>query len=245
MRSFLSRRPSVFRPGLVIAVLGVLLVAQLAIATHPRPRGATPLRVSLLPSFKECTAPNSTHGPPLAFPSCVPPAQTSNYLTVGTPDANGAAPNSVGAVKLRVTGSVPSGVITSGSITDVRCLPATDAAVCTGTNAAGGPDYSGDLEGNATARATDHFNGPNHDQPGTVQDVPNPFVFHCFNTADTSVGGVCRVDESQPLIPGPYWWEGQRVVIELTQLEVSDGGPDGNAFTKDNTRFAVQGVFLP
>jgi hypothetical protein len=29
------------------------------------------------------------HGPPLASRSCAPPAQQSNVITVGTPDANG------------------------------------------------------------------------------------------------------------------------------------------------------------
>ena len=36
------------------------------------------------------------HGPPLAFGSCNPPAQRSDHLTVGTPDANGNAAQSVG-----------------------------------------------------------------------------------------------------------------------------------------------------
>ena len=42
-------------------------------STHVRPAGATPFRVPLVPAAKHCTAPNRTHGPPLAFPSCNPP----------------------------------------------------------------------------------------------------------------------------------------------------------------------------
>ena len=57
---------------------------------YARPKGATPLRVPLVPAFQQCTAADRTHGPPLAFPSCASPAQTSGNLTVGTPDANGA-----------------------------------------------------------------------------------------------------------------------------------------------------------
>ena len=56
---------------------------------YPRPEGASPLRVSLVPAYQECTAPDRTHGPPLAFPSCASPQQESSELTVGTPDANG------------------------------------------------------------------------------------------------------------------------------------------------------------
>ena len=46
-------------------------------AAYPRPKGAGPLRVSLVPAYDECTAPNREHGPPLAYPSCNPPAQSS------------------------------------------------------------------------------------------------------------------------------------------------------------------------
>ena len=56
-------------------------------ARYPRPKGATPLRVSLVPAFTECTAPNRTHAAPLSFSSCHPPTQTSTAATVGTPDA--------------------------------------------------------------------------------------------------------------------------------------------------------------
>ena len=59
---------------------------------YPRPKGATPLRASLVPAYNQCTSPNRVHGPP-DFPgngsnpdgSCNPPAQTSGQLTVGTP----------------------------------------------------------------------------------------------------------------------------------------------------------------
>ena len=77
--------------------LGMMVVASMASATHPRPKGATPLRVSLVPAFNACTAPNRTHGPPLAFPSCNPPVQSSSAVTIGSPDFNGAAANSEGS----------------------------------------------------------------------------------------------------------------------------------------------------
>jgi hypothetical protein len=246
MSSIPRHRPSPLTL-LALAVLGALVLAQLADATHPRPKGATPLRFALVPAYKPCTAPNSKHGPPLAFPSCVPPEQVSNFLTVGTPDANGADANSVGSVVIKIKTTSPEDVLISGSVTDVRCKPATDPSVCSSANAAAGADYSGDLQGNAIVRATDHFNGQNLNEAGTVQDAPNPFTFHCVNTPDTSAGGTCTVDTSRPLIPQPYWFEGKRVVMEIAQMQVSDGGPDGNVFTQpqDNTLFAVQGGFIP
>ena len=66
------------------------------------------------------------NGGPLAVLSCNPPVQESGFLTVGTNDANGAAPNSVGSVRLGVMPGDPS---TPGDQADVvypgeahRCL---------------------------------------------------------------------------------------------------------------------------
>ena len=59
------------------------------INSYARPKSATPFKVSLVPAYTPCTAPNRTHGPPLDSDSCNPPAQASDELTLGTPDANG------------------------------------------------------------------------------------------------------------------------------------------------------------
>ena len=59
------------------------------INSYARPKVATPLEVSLVPAYQPCTAPNRTHGPSLDSASCNPPAQASDELTLGTPDANG------------------------------------------------------------------------------------------------------------------------------------------------------------
>ena len=40
---------------------------------YPRPQGATPIRVSLVPAYKECTSPNVGHAAPFAFEACNPP----------------------------------------------------------------------------------------------------------------------------------------------------------------------------
>ena len=60
---------------------------------YPRPKGATPMRASLVPAYNQCTSPNRVHGPP-DIPggtnpdgSCNPPTQTSGQITVGSPDA--------------------------------------------------------------------------------------------------------------------------------------------------------------
>ena len=56
--------------AVALVALGLFMVVSVANATHPRPKGATPLRVSMVPSYNQCTAPSYSHGPPLAFPSC-------------------------------------------------------------------------------------------------------------------------------------------------------------------------------
>ena len=67
---------------------------------YARPKGATPFRVALATAYRQCTAPDRTHGPPLAFPSCSGPQQASNYLTVGTGDSNGLPARNEGSVRL-------------------------------------------------------------------------------------------------------------------------------------------------
>ncbi len=248
MSWILRNRPSPLTL-LALAALGVMVLAQLAGATHPRPRGAAPLRVSLVPAYKECTSPNTRHGPPLAFPSCSPPVQTSNFLTVGTPDANGAGANSIGFFQLNVKAGQASNenIVVTSSISDVRCRPGTDAAVCGSANVAGGPDYSGQLQADTTIRLTDHFNGSGGNEAATVQDAPSPVTLYCTSTADTSTGGVCSFVNFSPCPPQGCSGirNGDRAVVEVAQMKVFDGGRDGNVFTDDNTLFEVQGIFIP
>ena len=75
------RKRMVLPLALAVGALGMMALASVANATHPRPKGATPLRASLVPAYNACATPNRTHGTPLAFPSCNPPVQTSTSLT--------------------------------------------------------------------------------------------------------------------------------------------------------------------
>jgi hypothetical protein len=239
----MNRYVSVLGVAAGIAATGILAVSQMAGASHVRPKGATPLRAPLVPAFKSCATPNRTHGAPLAFPSCSPPVQSSNFLTIGTPDANGAGANSVGSVMWRVNGATGE-VFATPTITDVRCLPGTAAGVCNSPNASDGPDYSGQLQANNMIRITDHYNGSGLNETATVVDIPNPVNMNCVNTASTTTGGVCSVTAMAPCppaCPNPN----RRQVVEFGQIEVLDGGPDGQVATNDNTVFARQGIFIP
>jgi acyl-homoserine-lactone acylase len=219
---------------------------------HPRPKSATPVRVSLVPAYEPCTAPNRSHGPPLAFPSCAPPVRAS-ALEVGTPDSNGAAPLSSGYVRLGVRVGAPgppedSDVKIDAALTDVRCAAGRDGGPCVDANAAAGRDYLGELEAVADLRVTDRWNGEAAGGGGdsaTVADFPFPVTMGCAATPD-DVGATCEVSTTaNALVPGAVL-DGRRAVVQVGQVAVRDGGPDGLAATAaGNARFAAQGVFIP
>ena len=237
--------------ALALGALGMMVMASAANATHPRPKGASPLRASLVPAYNQCTTPNRTHGTPLAFPSCNPPVQSSNSITVGTPDANGAGAGMIGQIKIAVKVGVPgppddSDVLLTSNMTDVRCKAGT--LTCGNANTADGADYTGELEGNAQIRISDHYNNPGGADPATVVDIPFPVGATCANTANTARGGTCTVNTSANAVVGgldPAVKDGKRAIVEIQQLQVSDGGPDGQRGTGPNTLFAVQGIFIP
>jgi hypothetical protein len=237
--------------ALALGALGMMVMATAASATHPRPIGASPLRASMVPAYNACATPNRTHGPPLAFPSCNPPVQSSTSLTIGSPDANGAGAQSVGFIKLGVVVGAPgppddSNVNIIASISDVRCKAG--VAACGSANAADGADYTGELEGTAQIRISDHFNavapGGGTD-PGTVIDIPFPVVTPCAATASTAIGSNCAITTTaNAVVPGAVK-DQKRAIVEVGQLQVFDGGTDGVAASDPNTLFSVQGIFIP
>jgi hypothetical protein len=204
---------------------------------YPRPKGATPVRVSLVPAYEECTNASSTHGAPLSMPSCTPPTPSSDHLTVGTPDANGEAAGFTGFFRAGVIVGDPStpsdeaDLALSASLTDVR-------------NQGDLGDYTGELEASAVVRITDRANGAG--SAGTVTDFPYAFTVPCSATGDTAVGATCSAaTTADALVPGTIT-EGNRSIWQLGQIQVMDGGVDGSVATSaDNTPFARQGIFIP
>ena len=217
---------------------------------YPRAKGATPFRASLVPAFTQCTSGNSTHGgnPPLNAASCAPPTMITNDVTIGTPDANGAAAGFTGYVNLKVT-ATPNVLIT-GVLTDVRCGPGTTApAKCATANAVSGADYTGELRAVFSLRMTDLWNstapggGPD---AATVQDSTLNATFPCATTTSTTTGSICTLNTSaNALVPGLVI-DSKRATWQIDQISVSDGGPDGLISTASGNKvFAKQGVFAP
>jgi galactose oxidase-like protein/Kelch motif protein len=206
--------------------------------TYARPKGATPHRVSLVLAYKACTASNTTHAPPLSHPSCSPPEQASDYLTVGTLDANGQPAKSAGFVRMAVVLDNPAtpadeeDIAISGSMTDVR-------------NKAGLSDYTGELQVKVPIRITDKLNGPAQTDGGTVEDFAYSVTMPCTATGDTTVGSTCSMSTTEDSLAPNSVVAGKRAIQRIGQVDIYDGGSDGVAATSGNTAFAWQGLFAP
>jgi hypothetical protein len=224
-------------------------------AGYPRPRGATPLVVPLVPAFEQCptSAQNVNHGPPLAFPSCKPPHQVSTYLTTGTPDANGAQAALVGFVRLDAIPGDPStdaneaDVAMSVSLTDVRCRFG-GSPWCT-QDAPMAP-YLGEISTVATLQMTDRDSGGTAGDPVTFSPTSPvaglPFVVQCAPTGDSTVGSTCEGSTTANAITPGTVQEGERAVWELGAVQVFDGGNNGMVDDDGVERvFADQGLFVP
>jgi hypothetical protein len=207
---------------------------------YPRPRGATPFQVWLTVAYKECTSPNHGHGGPLTVGSCAPPIQASDFLTVGTLDANGVPAKAIGSVQAFVKLGNPA---TPADEADVKLL----VNVTDVRNKSDLTDYAGELRATSTRRITDKNNMPSPGGPGaaTTQDFPFAFTVPCAPTADTSIGSLCSIQTTaDTVVPGQVKEE-VRSNWQLGQVRVDDGGADGDADTAANTPFMDAGIFVP
>ena len=108
-------------------------------------------------------------------------------------------------------------------------------------------DYVGSIQATIVTRITDRFNAvaPGGGATGDDLDIPFPIGGTCAATADPAVGSTCvAVTSFDAIVPGAIK-EGQRSIWQMGQVQVSDGGDDGNTGTVPNTVFARQGIFVP
>jgi TolB protein len=216
---------------------------------YARPKAATPVNIAFVPAFNQCNAPSptgSTHGAPLAVPSCQPGQQSSLFLTMGTGESNGQASQFEGHLGIKVICNPPAPntqppCTTAGDQADL----ALDAQISDVRTVPDLTDYLGELQVRLTLRMTDRTNGLSGTDPATAFDVPFHFAVPCTGTADTTIGSTCAVSTTaDAVIPGIVP-EGKRSVWELGQVQVYDGGADGIAATSDNTLYLTQGLFAP
>ena len=183
---------------------------------YPRPAGAAPVRVALVPAFRRCDTPDRVHGPPLDSPSCAQPRLMSTHLTVGTGSSgfvilgarlgDPATPGDEADVPLRV------------ELTDVR-------------RAADGTGYSGGLEARVAIRLTDAQQFGGAISPTTTSDISYSVPVPC-------TAGRCAVTTSADALVANTVREGWRAVWQLGQVRVLDGTPA-------QSPLAVQGIFVP
>jgi hypothetical protein len=191
-------------------------------------------------AFPACVNPNRVHGPPLTGGSCSSPVPISQYLTLGTPDANGTNANGFGFVKYHTLLGNPS---TQQDEADFSmALTMTDVR-----NRSDLGDYSGELRGSLVLRISDRANGPSVSEGGTLSQVYDlAFAVPCLSTANTSVGSTCDGGTTADAVLPGLVKEGKRAVWDTDPARVYDGGSDGlAATTSDNTLFLVQGLFAP
>jgi dipeptidyl aminopeptidase/acylaminoacyl peptidase len=213
---------------------------QPILSGYARPAGTARSKFALVPAYTACATANRTHGPPLAHPSCNPPALTSPYLTVGTPDAN--RKPAAGVSRLFVS-----------TLTGNPSTPADEANVSLSTRVrdvlrrSDLADYAGEIRMQMSVRVTDKNNTPHPggSGPGTGSFAIN-WTVPCRTTAATTRGGDCMLETTaDALIPGMVK-EGARAIWQLDQLRVTDGGADFDADTPaDNRLFFTQGIFVP
>jgi Tol biopolymer transport system component len=206
---------------------------------YPRPKGASPLRLALVPAYDRCTNPNNTHANPLAFGSCSPAQLSSQYLTTGTPDANGRPARMSAHLLLAAIPGGPS----EADDADVQITARLNDVLNKDLS-----DYTGELRANLPIRITDRDNLPPVGGPGPGTTQPFLFGFDIPCTADPGplVGSDCSLSTTvDTLVPGAIK-ETRRTIWQMGQVRVFDGGADGDGSTAgDNTVFAAQGVFIP
>jgi hypothetical protein len=225
--------PSSLLPSDTDSAYDVYAASLVEPAGYPRPKGASPIRLSLVPAYSACTAPNRSHGSPLSFPSCNPPETASQNLTIGIGDGTPPAAKSVGSLKAVVHPGA------AGPPND------SDVALTLGIGnvykRSDLTDYTGELQGRLTVRLTDKQAAG----AATTADFPFSFTVPCSATSDTTLGASCAVDTtSNAVMPGSVV-DGERAIWALDQVRVYDGGPDGDVDTPGNSLFEVQGLFVP
>lgn len=227
-------------------------------APYPRPVGASPMHISLVPAFVPCTpgSANASHPAPLAGSSCNPPLPRSSSVAVG--------PRSLGFTRRRVlaqgecapfdTAHCYPDVTIHTSISDVRAGspigPDYDSSNPKGWDLTATAALPGEAQGTAL-RITDLDNqsagdpsGP-YDKAATVVALSFPIPLDCTPTSDSSLGSSCDVaTTANTLVPGSAV-AGKRAIWQIGQFQILDQGANGVPADSDDKVFETQGLVVP
>jgi hypothetical protein len=247
--------PNVDNNGVVVWTRndGVSLRVQTSrrrdVVGYARPKGATPMRASLVPAFNQCNpaSANRVHGAPLAYASCTPPQQSSSVLTIGSPDANGTGANFTGSVRFI---AVPGNAATDADEADAKYIVnLTDVRNKTTLT-----DYVGRVAAQTSLQITDTGNAAETPEPGTVTTISYMFPVDCVATGVTTIGSNCDVTTTaDSLVPGTVV-ENRRSIWQLGGVTIRDAGPNGTGYANcpavscgdgDESTFLTEGIFVP
>lgn len=248
---------SIRRIGLILAggsLVAMSMAVSPAIATHDHPGNASPIHVEFVPNFRQtistsqCTARgglNSSHGPPLAFNSCNPPAFVPGTQARTGVQGTGTADITVVPGDTDPTNGDQADVTLVGSSTDVRQGSAT------------GPDYNPnptghDLTALAKIRISDHFNNTTGQPcnattscPATVIDTDFPVNVSCTVTADPSIGSTCNVNTSADQTVPDVTKENKQAVVQIFRVRIKDSGTNAVPGDADDRDAFMQGIYIP
>jgi len=158
-------------------------------------------------------------------------------VTVGTPNAKGAAAASSAFARYTVIAGDPAtpedeaDVALTAQVSDVRERTSL-------------LDYLGQLQLRAAVGLTDRGSGPSGGEPATLQGVEVAVTLPCTPTLGLA-GSVCSVSTTLNAVAPGIVRERARAIWALGQVQVYDGGPDGDADTPNNSPFMRQGIFVP
>jgi hypothetical protein len=217
---------------------------------YDAPERAVRLNAELVPAYRatlsstQCAATGrapSTHGAPLAFGSCNPPAASP-----GVSAFFGARTNAgFNYLLLRGDGEPGNGVdadlVIVGSATDIR----------SSTGADYDPSPVHDLTLATSLRLTDHAN-TSPGRPcvpagchGTTVDFDLAGPINCVGNFDAATGSTCNLNTSvNGLTPGAIE-DGSQSVMQLSRVRLKDAGPNGVGGDADDRLFALQGLYVP
>jgi hypothetical protein len=208
---------------------------------YDTPLGSRSLRLALVPNFRQtisgtqCSARGgvaSTHGSPLALPSCNPPGYVPGTVAHLRNDPNYGQSYATLATHF---GDLAPGdtadIAMYGDISDVRT--------------AAGTEYTQNVSVVTKLRITDSYNGSSLTDPGTVTDFDFSLPVSCLATPTSPAGGRCTYGTGASAVTPGLIQESKDTVVQVFRVRVNDSGADGVRGNADDRTFSTEGIFIP
>jgi Tol biopolymer transport system component len=205
-------------------------------ASYPHPQTASPLRVSLVPAFRQCgtggNPSNAKHSPPLATDSCNPPRPGSVLAAVGVSSQSSAQMSVTPGDSNPINGNQANVPITA-SLTDIQSTAGGDY----------NPNASGaDLTAVTRLRFTDKANGYGG-LPATATEYDFRVPIDCSSTSNPSIGSSCTANTTANVVVPGLIQEQRQTVVQAFRVRIDDSGANGIRGDSDDRIFMTQGVF--